>query len=310
MLSRWTRQGILTLGGMAILAVAGCGGKGTEADQAVTVADPTVAASGGSGGSKASAPAEGSKSAAPTTAAPAESTTAAPVTASGWGTLKGRVVFDGDAAAPKILVAKGDPNAKDSAVCATNEIKSERLIVDASKGVKNVIVYLPKPTAVNPEAKSAKASATVLFDQKKCIFEPHVLALMTNTKVELKSSDSVSHNVNSKVQNNAFNDAIAPLGTAVKNPVAPARQPGQVTCDIHPWMTAYWLVLDHPYFAVTDDKGNFEIKNVPAGTQKVTVWQEATLFVTPAAGQDVNIAPNGETTQDFTIKAAQVKSEQ
>ena len=35
------------------------------------------------------------------------------------------------------------------------------------------------------------------------------------------------------------------------------------------------MVLDNPYFAVTDDKGNFEIKNVPAGTQKVVVWQEA-----------------------------------
>ena len=50
-------------------------------------------------------------------------------------------------------------------------------------------------------------------------------------------------------------------------------------------MKAYWLVLDNPYFAVTDDKGNFEIKNVPAGTQKVVVWQEAARFVTAAVGR-------------------------
>ena len=54
------------------------------------------------------------------------------------------------------------------------------------------------------------------------------------------------------------------------------------------------MVLDNPYFAVTDDKGNFEIKNVPAGTQKVVVWQEAVAkggFVTPPSGEDVTSRP-------------------
>jgi hypothetical protein len=236
---------------------------------------------------------------------------AAAVKAEGWGTLKGRVVFDGDPPAQKVLVAKGDPGAKDSAVCAKNEIKAERLVVDPStKGVKNAIVYIPRPTAVNPEAKSNKLSTPVVFDQSGCVFEPHVLAVMTNQKVELKSSDPVSHNINCKVQNNNFNEAIAPNGKAEKQPVAAARQPGIVTCDIHPWMSSFWLVLDNPYFAVTDDKGNFEIKNAPAGTQKVVVWQEATLFATPSQGQDVTIAANGDSTQDFTIKASQVRPEQ
>ena len=75
-------------------------------------------------------------------------------------------------------------------------------------------------------------------------------------------------------------------------------------------MTSYWLVLDNPYFAVTDADGNFEIKNAPAGTQKVAVWQEATLFVTPSSGQDVTIAAGGDTAQEFKILAAQVKPEQ
>ena len=72
-------------------------------------------------------------------------------------------------------------------------------------------------------------------------------------------------------------------------------------------MTAYWHVLDHPYFAVTNEKGEFEIKNVPAGTQKVVVWQEATRYVTPTSGKEVNIAANGETVQEFTIDVAKVK---
>jgi len=313
MLSMMTRHGALTLSAALLLSIAGCGGKGPEIDTAssTVIADPSVPSSRSSTPPAiltptpaTSASATATPITAPTTSSP--STTTAKT--EGWGTLKGRVVFDGDA--PARAVISTDP--EKAKACGVTEIKSERLVVDqASKGVKNAIVYIPKPNgAVNPEAKSAKASANVVFDQKKCVFEPHVLAIMTNTKLDIKSSDPVSHNINSKVQNNTFNDAIQPHGEMVKTPVAAARQPGMVTCDIHPWMMAYWLVLDHPYFAVTDDKGNFEIKNAPAGVQKVAVWQEATQFVTPAAGQEVTIAANGETTQEFQIKADKVKPAQ
>ena len=83
----------------------------------------------------------------------------APVKAEGWGTLKGQVVFGGDTAAPKVLVEKGKA-AKDPEVCAKDApIVSERLVVDgATKGVKNVLVYIPKPTRVNHEAKKAAAA--------------------------------------------------------------------------------------------------------------------------------------------------------
>ena len=295
-----------------LLTTAGCGGKGADVSDATVIPDPTVTASSPTAG----APAAGTT--APTTstaAAPATTTatisTAAPVKAEGWGTLKGRVTFEGAAPTVKILVAKGDAGAKDAAVCAKSDVKSERLVVDAaSKGVKNVIVYIPKPTAVNPDAKAAKATAKVVFDQKNCVFEPHVLAVMTNAKIDLQSSDPVGHNINSKIPTFPLNAAMAPLGHATESPVAAARQPGLVVCDIHPWMTAWWLVTDSPYFAVTDDKGNFEIKNAPAGTQKVAVWQESTAYVTPSTGQDVTIAAGGDTTQDFKIDAAKVKPEQ
>ncbi len=299
------RHGSLVLGAAVLLTIAGCGGKGQETDTATVIPDPTVAASHSSGSA---APATAATTSPTTT--PAAATTTTPTTAvkaEGWGTLKGRVVFDGDAPA-RVVMATDPVKAKE---CNAGEIKSERLVVDsAGKGVKNVIVYIPKPTAVNPDAKSTKGAAAVVFDQKKCVFEPHVLAIMTGTKLDIKSSDPVSHNINCKVQNNTFNESVSPNGEVFKTPTAAARQPGQVVCDIHPWMTAYWLVLDNPYFAVTDDKGNFEIKNAPAGTQKVAVWQEATLFVTPSAGQEVTIAANGDTTQDFQIKPAQIKPEQ
>jgi hypothetical protein len=127
---------------------------------------------------------------------------------------------------------------------------------------------------------------------------------MAGVPVTLKSSDPANHNVNVKLKNSTFNQTVAGGQSFPFTPSAAERTPGQVVCDIHPWMTSWWMVLDSPYFAVTDDNGNFEIKNVPAGTQKVVVWQEAVAkggFVTPPSGEDINIKPNDTTAKDFTI---------
>ncbi len=48
----------------------------------------------------------------------------------------------------------------------------------------------------------------------------------------------------------------------------------KVTCDAHGWMHGWWIATDTPYFAVTDDKGNYTIKDVPPGDYTVEVWQE------------------------------------
>ena len=55
-------------------------------------------------------------------------------------------------------------------------------------------------------------------------------------------------------------------------------------CDVHPWMTGYVAVTDHPFFAVTGDDGSFTIPNVPAGTYTIEAWHER--FGTPTAGGD------------------------
>jgi len=178
----------------------------------------------------------------------------------GWGTLKGQVTLKGSAPKLKELAPKGKAD-KDPEVCAKDRpIVSERLVVDeASKGVKNVLVYLPKPSAVNEEARSNAESGQIVFDQEKCVFVPHVLAVMKGAKVDLKNSDPVNHNINSRLKNNGFNKLLSASQDAIQTIDAAERSPGELTCDIHPWMRAYWLVLDNPYFAVTDEKGNYEI---------------------------------------------------
>src|SRR5262249_41400864 len=170
----------------------------------------------------------------------------------------------------------------------------------------------PKPTAVNEEAKSSVQSGQIVFDQEKCTFVPHVLATMTGVKVDLKNSDPVNHNINSRLRNNGFNKLLSATKDEMLPVSAAERTPGESTCEIHPWRKAYWMVRDNPYFAVTDDKGNFEIKNVPAGTQKVVVWHEAVApnsFLTAPSGDAIDIKAGDTTTKDFTVDAGKLRPE-
>jgi plastocyanin len=293
------------------LGVVGCGGPASDSSDAVVVTEPGKPISSETPAATSPA-ATGAPAPKDTAAVPAASTTpaaAGTAKAGGWGTLRGHVVFGSNAPTQEILFPKGQAP-KDPTVCAKDApILSERLVVDGpTKGVKNVLVFLTKPTAVNDEAKAAAAKAQVAFDQKNCIFEPHVLAVMAGAKIELKSSDPVNHNVNAKFKSNGqFNSLLAAGQKLPYSPASPERQPTQITCDIHNWMVAYWMVLDHPYFAVTDDKGNFEIKNVPSGSQKVVVWQEAASYVTSAQGEDVTIPAGDAATKSFTIDPGKIK---
>jgi hypothetical protein len=297
-----------SLGAAAIaVAISGCGGGSQQVD------DARVLPSEGLGSTASAPPPAGSPAApaSPGTPAANPADTPAPATGAveGWGTIKGRVVFDGTPPEAKTLRVDKNPE-----VCAKTPLKSERLVVDeASKGVRYALVYIPRPTKKNPEAVSAASQATVEFDQQQCTFKPHAVALMKGAKVVLKSSDPVNHNVNAHLKVNPPYNKVLPEGEAITlEGLAAERQPAEVTCDIHSWMKAYWLIIDSPYFAVTDAQGNFEIKDVPAGAQKLVVWHEAVAqnFVTASSGDNINVKPNDATKlPDYKIPSAKIRPE-
>jgi len=70
-------------------------------------------------------------------------------------------------------------------------------------------------------------------------------------------------------------------------------------CDVHGWMNAYVGVLDHPYFAVSDTSGKFELKTLPAGTYTIEAWHEKL----GAQTQSVTIGEKEEKEVTFTFKA-------
>ena len=78
----------------------------------------------------------------------------------------------------------------------------------------------------------------------------------------------------------------------------------KIKCDVHPWMNSYVSVFDHPYFAVTDDNGNYKIDNIPAGTYEVIAWQEMSLKKNKdwLVKKAIVTITEGDTSQSFTYK--------
>jgi plastocyanin len=202
----------------------------------------------------------------------------------GYGTVKGRFVLEGDVPAPKVIVAKGDAKVKDASVCAAQDLLDNSLVVDPkTKGIANVVVYLRSVDEIHPELEEIPAEQKeVVFDQKNCVFKPHVLPVRAGQTVVVKSDDPVPHNTHTHpFVNPERNFALAP-NDRKGVPIAYDKAeflPVKVNCDLHPHMTAYWVVVDHPYFAVTDAEGRFEIKDLPEGEYDFIVWHERVGYV-------------------------------
>jgi hypothetical protein len=188
----------------------------------------------------------------------------------GWATIKGQFVFDGDP--PKM-----PPYAvtKEHEICSINgqAPPQETLVVSPdSKGVKDVVVFLRDASRVH-ESANAKTEP-VVFDQKHCVFLSHVVGVTVGQSLDIKNSDPTGHNTN--ILGSGFNQLIPADGSIPFKVQKESQQPNKVTCSIHPWMTAYMLPRKNGYFAVTDADGKFEIANVPAGEPlEFQVWHES-----------------------------------
>ena len=231
--------------------------------------------------------------------------------ADGWGDLKGQLIFDGDVPAPKLKVKKGDDKVRDAKCCAAQNVEDDTLVVNPkNKGIAHAFVYLRKvkSSEIHPELKESEEKE-VKFDQKGCKFNPHALVVRTDQIVTVLSDDPIPHNTHTfPILNKGENVIIAPndrVGIKFPKFVTKEPLPFEVKCDIHPWMSARWLIVDHPYAAVTDKDGKFEIKNLPEGEIKVTFWHEKVGYIEKDLEIDIE---DGEATE-VEVKAPAAKFE-
>lgn len=205
----------------------------------------------------------------------------------GWATLRGVFKVQGAAPTPPVLTAAATH--QDARVCAPGgqAPRAEDVIVGPDGGLAGVAIYLSTAVPTDDpkwlhESYEAQRGAEVPFDQENCVFLTHVCAMWTSQTLKILNSDPVGHNtkIDPKGSARPFNQTIGANGSTVYEPGGEERAPAPVSCSIHPWMKAYLLPRDNPYFAVTNDKGEFEIPNLPAGVElEFRVWQPKLDFV-------------------------------
>jgi plastocyanin len=148
------------------------------------------------------------------------------------------------------------------------------LHVGADGGVRFAVVYLPDARP----GSEAPPTETAVVNQRRFVFEPQVLAVRAGQLVRFTNEDPANHNVRARghvVANtfsiNTASGATDAAGRAFQ-PTLP-DQPLELTCDLHPWMTAWLYVFAHDLHAVTDAQGRFRIDEVPEGMHRLAVRQ-------------------------------------
>ncbi len=217
------------------------------------------------------------------------------VKAAGGGKITGTVKFSGTAPHMKGIDMSKDP------YCVKQNPEPAHLqnvVVGASGGIENVVLYISEGLPASALAETATTEP--VFDQKNCVYTPHVLALDVNQKFKVVTSDQTTHNIhpnpNPMTGNIPWNQS-QPPGAAPVEKSWKAVEVIPVQCNIHPWMHGWFVVVKGPY-GTTDANGSYTINNVPPGNYTVTAWQEdlgtQTAKVTVAAG--------AAATADFTFK--------
>lgn len=202
-------------------------------------------------------------------------------------TIKGVVKFKGEAPKPRLISMKADKQC--DAIHGGKPVTAEDFVVNQNGTLKWVFVYVKEGVKgkYNPPAQP------VVLDQQGCWYHPHVFGIMVGQKLEIRNSDPLLHNIHSvPKKNKPFNIGQPTKGMKNEFVFTTPEVMIPIKCDVHPWMSGYAGVLDHPFYSVTNDKGEFEIKNLPPGTYTIEAWHEKL----------------GTQTQTVTVKAGETKT--
>ncbi len=186
--------------------------------------------------------------------------------------ITGSVKIDGELPEQKEIAMNAD------AACAAQHADPvmDASVVAGEKGeLANVIVHIK---AEDPAALGGEApTEPVVLDQTGCMYEPHVLTMTVGQDLMVKNSDAFLHNVHSlAVVNSAFNFGQPNKNPGQKVPDQPkATEIFRVKCDVHPWMSAYIGVFEHPFHAVSGEDGKYTIKGtLPDGEYTLVAVHE------------------------------------
>ena len=209
-------------------------------------------------------------------------------------TITGKVNFKGAKPAPTPIKMNADM--KCLKLHSGKDVMSEQAVINPNNTLEYVFVYVKKGL----EGKKFPTPASkVTINQEGCMYHPHVFGVMTNQEIEVVNSDPTIHNIHALPKTNkGFNIAQPKQGMKMTQKFDKPEVMVKVKCEVHPWMAAYVGVMDNPFYAVTDNQGNFTIKNLPAGTYEIEAWHEkyGTQSMT------VTVGGSDTKTADFTFE--------
>lgn len=150
------------------------------------------------------------------------------------------------------------------------------------------VVWL-KPAEGRAVSSAPRAHFQIKQQNKR--FDPHLLAVPVDSKVDFPNLDPFFHNVFSMFDGKRFDLGLYEAGASR---TVTFDRPGicYIFCNIHPDMSAVIVVVDSPYFSVSARSGEFTLANVPPGRYLLSVWHERGK--PEAAGEfprEVTVAP-------------------
>ena len=216
--------------------------------------------------------------------------------------VRGVVKFDGPQPRPR-SIRMTEKGGKPSSCRKLHKgaLLDENLVVSKKGELANVFIYVSEGLEEKSYPLPKKAA---LMNQDRCMFKPRVQGIQVGQDFLMKNSDPLIHNVRSfSMRNRPFNVAQPPKTPDRKKVFKRKENEIMIQCDFHPWMKAYIFVMDHPYFAVTNAKGEYSIKGLPAGKYTLTAWHEE------IGEQDAEIVVDatGAARAGFTFKAKKKK---
>ncbi|OGP29952.1 MAG: hypothetical protein A2073_01975 [Deltaproteobacteria bacterium GWC2_42_11] len=174
-------------------------------------------------------------------------------------------------------------------------VKAERaLVVSRDGGLKNAVVSIE---GVKGVFYPPKEQPVIVIGQKEKTFIPHVLPILVGTMVRFGNSDDFVHRIISDSEAKHLRLEFSYKGAAF-DVTFDMQGVVRLWCDDHRMMEAWVLVKENPYFAVTDDNGNFTISNLPPGRYTIEVWHE----VIGTQRQEVAVEERGNVKVDFKLQ--------